>query len=1510
MSVANNQGALPQRAIYITGLITVLFWFPLAVLAGTSTLNDYNPYNVSIPNNGASVNSDLSLSGAPSSATISKVKVYYEIKHPRPSDLDVWLTCYDGGWQGDYFLHTQGSSTSVDRIAVDNIHKWDGKNPNVTWYLVARDRVSGSTGYIDFFELWVTYSVNDPPNTPGSEDPDHGDTDVSRTTNLDWSCSDPNGDTLYYTCWLSKGNSTFSDSERIKIDATGSNADPGTLDYGAHYYWRVKADDHNGGVTWGPSSGAWYFHTESAPIVYAEIKGVSFDRADVTRDQGTITATVSIKNTGNQSWTFYVGGSSIKDGDTTWYDWSPSRASKTLNPEQSGTVSLSWSPDNSVPTGSYGFYSKIFKTSSGDDFTDEDWRDSAFQVQLAPLPEITGGRLAWHSYTEYDDDNSDGYHSIDGRILVYDFSTGTHNTIAESTIEAGVQHAMNPNFSSDGRYLTFMGLPKTRTYSHNNYSWAEYLDIFVYDFRNNLLTNVSFLMGRGSFGQCDEDPVFSPDGKWIAFKYQRTDIWAVRTSDYSLNSLKQITAGAGQESGPQYSLDGNWIYFWHGDGPEAYIAKVPAGSIEKIDYTTVIDNDSVDFVGDTGVQDYFPSVWNTSRIIYTSWDTPKDPIKIADRLDENDDDDIRILNLSNNTNDFAAFNSPYPIDDSDAFAISNTLIGFSKRNESFWDLWYGDPIRGGADSLGIGESNKHNLGGEYTTIIVEYLPNEAPTDIFLSNTTVAEKRPAGTTVGTFTTADPDSGDTFTYTLVSGAGSTGNGSFTISGDQLKTAASFDYETKDSYSIRARTTDQGGLWYEEAFTITVTDLNEAPTGMSLSPNTVAENQPSGTTVGTLSSVDGEPPAGPFAYALVSGAGSTDNGSFTIAGDQLETTASFDYESKNIYSIRVRSTDQGGLWTEDIFTITISDVNEQQTGSLRVTISAQGAIDAGAQWRVVGGTWQNSGATVGGLSVGQHTVEFKTVAGYSTPGNQTVTINDGQTTAISGLYTLYDSDNDGMADGWEVTYGLNPLVDDASGDADNDGYTNLQEYLSGTIPNDSNSKPQPPTADAGADQTVDEGATVTLSGSNSSDPDDGIASYKWDQTGGSSVTLSDVSAAQPTFTSPEVGPDGESLTFQLTVTDNGGLQDTDTCIVNVTWENDPPTADAGSDQTVEEGVEVTLDGSNSTDPDDGIATYLWEQTGGPTASLSSTTAAQPTFTAPDVDEDGESLTFQLTVTDNGGLRSTDSCIVNVTGDNDPPNADAGPDQTVDEGVTVTLNGSNSTDDEGIHRYLWTQTVGTPVTLSDATAVQPTFVTPAVGSNGTHLELLLSVIDISGLEHTDKVSIDITDNGITDFPADVLPTESATEMKIGIRVESGGTVTSFLTILPDSISDTTNMPDDMIYGLIDLKAKPDTAGGTIKVTVFLANPAPDGYKWYKYGTNDGWYDFSDYAEFNDDRDQVALTLTDGGPGDDDGVANGVIIDPSGLGSAPATPEPTPTPTPTDGGGGGGCFIAVIDGD
>jgi hypothetical protein len=102
--------------------------------------------------------------------------------------------------------------------------------------------------------------------------------------------------------------------------------------------------------------------------------------------------------------------------------------------------------------------------------------------------------------------------------------------------------------------------------------------------------------------------------------------------------------------------------------------------------------------------------------------------------------------------------------------------------------------------------------------------NYAPTNLTLSNNTIAETQAIGTAIGTFTSTDPDTGNTFTYSLVTGTGATDNSLFAITNNQLTTNTVFDYETKNSYSVRVKTTDQGGLSYEKQLTIGVNDLNE--------------------------------------------------------------------------------------------------------------------------------------------------------------------------------------------------------------------------------------------------------------------------------------------------------------------------------------------------------------------------------------------------------------------------------------------------------------------------------------------------------------------------------------------------------------------------------------------------------------------------------------------------------------------------------------------------------------
>ncbi len=97
--------------------------------------------------------------------------------------------------------------------------------------------------------------------------------------------------------------------------------------------------------------------------------------------------------------------------------------------------------------------------------------------------------------------------------------------------------------------------------------------------------------------------------------------------------------------------------------------------------------------------------------------------------------------------------------------------------------------------------------------------NSPPTNLALSNTIVDENGGPNATVGTLLTTDPDTGDTFTYTLVGGTGSTDNGLFNIVGNQLRATSSLDFLEAATRTVRVRTTDQGGLFFERSFTITI-------------------------------------------------------------------------------------------------------------------------------------------------------------------------------------------------------------------------------------------------------------------------------------------------------------------------------------------------------------------------------------------------------------------------------------------------------------------------------------------------------------------------------------------------------------------------------------------------------------------------------------------------------------------------------------------------------------------
>jgi len=280
--------------------------------------------------------------------------------------------------------------------------------------------------------------------------------------------------------------------------------------------------------------------------------------------------------------------------------------------------------------------------------------------------------------------------------------------------------------------------------------------------------------------------------------------------------------------------------------------------------------------------------------------------------------------------------------------------------------------------------------------------------------------------------------------------------------------------------------------------------------------------------------------------------------------------------------------------------------------------------------------------------------------------------------------------------------------------------------------------PVANAGPDQTVNEGDAVALDGSGSRDPDGETLNFEWVQVAGPTVSLNLAEPVRPRFVAPSVPLGGATLTFELRVSD-GEATSTDTVDVTVKNVNKLPVADAGADQTVNEGSVVTFDGSNSFDPDAESLTFKWVQTAGPAVSLFDSTAAKPTFTAPLVGRAGATLTFQLTVSD-GIDSATDTVNVFVENVNHPPIANAGADQTRNEGSLVTLDATQSSDpDSDPLTYTWTQ-IGVPsVTLSDSHSLTPNFTAPLVGTGGATLVFQLVVNDGLADSLPDDVSITV---------------------------------------------------------------------------------------------------------------------------------------------------------------------------
>ena len=178
--------------------------------------------------------------------------------------------------------------------------------------------------------------------------------------------------------------------------------------------------------------------------------------------------------------------------------------------------------------------------------------------------------------------------------------------------------------------------------------------------------------------------------------------------------------------------------------------------------------------------------------------------------------------------------------------------------------WYRQATQTDATNNSLSSNISSISLSEITSAV--FMPN-----LILTASSIAENSSLGSKVIDLVGTDENViGEQFTYSLISGTGSTDNASFKITGSELQTNTALDFETKKAYSVRLRVTDAYGRFDEKSLSISITDVNETPSAMAITKSNLYESNTINQVVGALSTTD-QDAGDSHTYSLVSGTGS---------------------------------------------------------------------------------------------------------------------------------------------------------------------------------------------------------------------------------------------------------------------------------------------------------------------------------------------------------------------------------------------------------------------------------------------------------------------------------------------------------------------------------------------------------------------------------------------------------------------------------------------------------------
>lgn len=399
-----------------------------------------------------------------------------------------------------------------------------------------------------------------------------------------------------------------------------------------------------------------------------------------------------------------------------------------------------------------------------------------------------------------------------------------------------------------------------------------------------------------------------------------------------------------------------------------------------------------------------------------------------------------------------------------------------------------------------------------------------------------------------------------------------------------------------------------------------------------------------------------------------------------------------TQGVYQFKLAVTDNLGATGTDLVTVTVNPAN--------ISPSANAGTDQAITLPTSTVSLAGSGSDPDGSVTGYL---WTFISGPNTP---TITSATSASTTATGLVA--------------GTYVFNLRVTDNQGATGNDQMTVIV----------SNSPNQAPTADAGIDQVIQLPTnSVNLSGSGN-DPDGTISSYQWTKISGPAATITNASNASTSVTGLVQGV----YQFKLQVTDNGGLTGSDIMTVTVNPANIPPTADAGTDQTITlPTTSVTLSGSAS-DADGSVSSHVWTKISGTGGTITNANNYTTTFTGltPGI------YVLRLTATDNQGATGFDEVTITVNSAiNQNPTADAGSDQVLTWPTnSTTVNGGGTDPDGSIVAYNWTKVSGpASYSITNPNSATTTITNLVIGV----YQFQLLVADNSGGTATDVIQITV---------------------------------------------------------------------------------------------------------------------------------------------------------------------------